>query len=61
MSTGFFHMRSTCRKCAGQGHVVKDPCKKCNGAGTVMETKTVTVPVPAGAFHIEIISQSTEE
>eukprot|EP00112_Aurelia_sp_Birch-Aquarium-sp1_P022497 Seg636.2 transcript_id=Seg636.2/GoldUCD/mRNA.D3Y31 product="DnaJ subfamily A member 3 mitochondrial" protein_id=Seg636.2/GoldUCD/D3Y31 len=48
LSTGFFHMRSTCRKCGGQGHVVKDPCRKCHGSGSVMETKTITVPVPAG-------------
>ncbi|XP_065058168.1 dnaJ homolog subfamily A member 3, mitochondrial-like isoform X1 [Rhopilema esculentum] len=48
LSTGFFHMRTTCRKCGGHGHVIKNPCTKCKGAGTVMETRTITVPVPAG-------------
>ncbi len=55
VSTGFFHMRSTCRKCAGQGHIIKDPCKKCNGSGLMMETKTVTVPVPAGTLVIYLV------
>ena len=43
-------MRSTCRKCAGQGHIIKNPCTKCKGSGTTLETKTVTVPVPAGLY-----------
>eukprot|EP00794_Sanderia_malayensis_P006778 gene6778-7541_t len=55
LSTGFFNMRSTCRKCAGQGHVIKDPCRKCNGSGTIMETKTITVPVPAGVEDGQVI------
>ena len=45
-------MRSTCRRCKGDGHIVQDPCKKCNGKGAVDERKTVTVPVPAGEAYI---------
>ena len=41
-------MRSTCRRCKGQGSVLTNPCRKCNGAGTVQEKKTITIPVPAG-------------
>ncbi|XP_046854087.1 dnaJ homolog subfamily A member 3, mitochondrial-like isoform X2 [Xenia sp. Carnegie-2017] len=48
ISTGFFHMRSTCRRCGGSGYVIKIPCRKCNGAGSIMETRKITVPVPAG-------------
>lgn len=47
-------MRSTCRRCQGQGTIIKDPCKKCRGKGTVMENKTVSVPVPAGALLMQI-------
>ncbi|XP_028397865.1 dnaJ homolog subfamily A member 3, mitochondrial-like isoform X2 [Dendronephthya gigantea] len=48
VNTGFFHMRSTCRRCGGSGSIIKNPCRKCNGAGSIMETRKVTVPVPAG-------------
>ena len=48
VNTGFFHMRSTCRRCGGSGSIIRNPCRKCSGAGSVMETKKVTVPVPAG-------------
>jgi len=55
VNTGFFHMRSTCRRCKGDGHIVQDPCKKCNGKGAVDERKTVTVPVPAGVEDGQIV------
>ncbi|PFX19873.1 DnaJ-like subfamily A member 3, mitochondrial [Stylophora pistillata] len=49
VNTGFFHMRSTCRRCGGQGVFISSPCKKCHGKGRVNETKTITIPVPAGS------------
>ena len=55
VNTGFFHMRSTCRRCGGQGHIISTPCKKCRGKGRVTETKTVTIPVPAGAVQAVLI------
>ncbi|XP_066926242.1 dnaJ homolog subfamily A member 3, mitochondrial-like isoform X2 [Clytia hemisphaerica] len=48
VSTGFFNMRSTCRRCQGQGTIIQTPCRKCRGKGSVMENKTVSIPVPAG-------------
>ncbi|XP_020601247.1 dnaJ homolog subfamily A member 3, mitochondrial-like isoform X2 [Orbicella faveolata] len=48
VNTGFFHMRSTCRRCGGQGHIITTPCKKCRGKGSVHETKTISIPIPAG-------------
>ncbi|XP_078369632.1 dnaJ homolog subfamily A member 3, mitochondrial-like isoform X2 [Oculina patagonica] len=48
VNTGFFHMRSTCRRCGGQGVIISTPCKKCRGKGSVHETKTITIPIPAG-------------
>ena len=43
-------MRSTCRRCQGQGTIIKTPCKKCRGKGSVLENKTVSIPVPAGTL-----------
>ena len=51
VNTGFFHMRSTCRRCGGQGSILSTPCKKCRGKGKVNETKTITIPIPAGTVH----------
>ncbi|XP_020906435.1 dnaJ homolog subfamily A member 3, mitochondrial isoform X1 [Exaiptasia diaphana] len=48
VNTGFFHMRSTCRRCGGQGYIISTPCRKCRGKGKVSETRRITVPVPAG-------------
>jgi len=47
-NTGFFHMRSTCQRCRGQGSYISDPCRGCQGKGTVMQNQTITVDVPAG-------------
>ena len=48
ISTGFFHMKSTCRRCHGQGKIITTPCRQCKGKGTVTQTKTVNVQIPAG-------------
>ncbi|XP_032231954.2 dnaJ homolog subfamily A member 3, mitochondrial isoform X2 [Nematostella vectensis] len=48
VNTGFFYMKSTCRKCAGQGYIISTPCRKCRGKGRVNESRKITVPVPAG-------------
>ena len=48
-------MTSTCRRCGGQGHFINTPCKKCRGKGKVAETKTITIPVPAGKFTSIIV------
>ena len=47
-------MRSTCRRCGGSGTVVKNPCRKCKGAGNIMETRKITVPVPAGTAKLSV-------
>ena len=48
VSTGPFMMRSTCRRCHGQGTVIKNPCRDCRGRGLTKQKKSVIVPVPAG-------------
>lgn len=46
--TGLFHMRSTCRRCHGQGTIVTTPCAECQGTGTKTNQQTVDVTIPAG-------------
>ncbi len=48
VNTGFFNMRSTCRRCHGQGTIIDKPCRQCGGRGTTTKTQTVNVQVPAG-------------
>lgn len=52
-------MRSTCRRCGGQGHIISTPCKKCRGKGSVYETKTVSIPIPAGISTVYLINNIT--
>lgn len=48
VSNGPFMMRSTCRRCAGQGTYNKSPCNGCRGSGQTNQRQKVSVPVPAG-------------
>lgn len=41
-------MRSTCRVCKGARSVVLNPCIECEGIGSIVQSKRVSVPVPAG-------------
>ena len=47
-SQGFFTIERTCPTCQGRGEVVSDPCVKCAGSGRVMQTRTLSVNIPAG-------------
>jgi molecular chaperone DnaJ len=47
-SQGFFTIERTCPTCQGRGEVVSDPCPKCAGSGRVMQTRTLSVNIPAG-------------
>ena len=48
VSNGPFMMRSTCRRCSGQGSWNKNPCGECRGRGQTQQRQKITVPVPAG-------------
>ncbi|XP_066286567.1 dnaJ homolog subfamily A member 3, mitochondrial-like isoform X1 [Branchiostoma lanceolatum] len=48
INTGPFMMRSTCRRCRGQGTLYSSPCILCRGQGKTQQKKSVMVPVPAG-------------
>lgn len=45
---GFFRIQVACPVCHGQGSVIKEVCPTCKGRGQVMETKELTVRIPAG-------------
>ncbi|KAL7275219.1 mdj1 protein precursor [Rhizina undulata] len=49
--TGGFQMASTCESCGGTGLVIPkgSECDSCHGNGTVRETRTIRIPIPAGA------------
>jgi len=47
-AAGFFSLRTTCPRCRGRGHVVKDPCPKCKGEGRVQGEHEIAIRVPAG-------------
>ncbi len=38
----------SCRRCRGEGEIVRDPCPACRGEGRVRERSAVSVEVPAG-------------
>ena len=48
VNTGLFHMRSTCRRCHGQGTIITAPCVECQGKGTKTVQQTIDVSIPAG-------------
>ncbi|XP_061686914.1 dnaJ homolog subfamily A member 3, mitochondrial-like [Syngnathoides biaculeatus] len=56
--TGPFMMRSTCRRCGGNGSIVITPCTLCRGSGQTKKRQTVMVPVPAGVDHGQTVRMS---
>ncbi|PIN86063.1 molecular chaperone DnaJ [Candidatus Woesearchaeota archaeon CG10_big_fil_rev_8_21_14_0_10_44_13] len=45
---GIFATASPCRKCRGEGTIIKNPCRECRGTGIVEKTKRIKVDIPAG-------------
>ena len=37
-----------CDRCGGDGRIAQTPCEECRGSGQEVQTKTVTVDIPAG-------------
>ena len=46
---GLFATTTTCRKCRGEGHYIKNPCSECGGDGRVQRTRKIELNIPAGA------------
>ncbi|NIH86550.1 molecular chaperone DnaJ [Amycolatopsis granulosa] len=47
-SQGAFAFSEPCRDCRGRGRIIDDPCPECGGEGVSIQTRTLTVRVPAG-------------
>ena len=45
---GYFRVASACPACGGSGTLTGTPCRECHGEGRVVETRTMTVSIPAG-------------
>lgn len=50
MRRGFFQVSQTCRRCGGEGKVMKDPCKTCAGSGTTTVKTEETINVSPGVY-----------
>jgi molecular chaperone DnaJ len=48
VNQGGFGFTEPCRDCRGTGRVIDEPCPDCQGTGSTMQTRTITVRVPAG-------------
>jgi molecular chaperone DnaJ len=48
VNEGFFSLSRPCPTCRGAGQIIPKPCPTCGGEGSVVETKPVTVKIPAG-------------
>ena len=45
---GVFTQIQTCRKCEGEGKVVKHKCEKCHGKSFILKSKKIKVKIPQG-------------
>jgi molecular chaperone DnaJ len=48
VNQGGFGFSEPCRDCRGTGRIIDNPCPDCQGTGSTMQTRTITVRVPAG-------------
>lgn len=46
---GIFSTQSVCRKCNGEGKIIKKKCPECKGSGSIKKIKKVELKIPAGA------------
>ncbi len=61
--TGFFVNIVTCPRCRGEGEVVTTPCTQCRGRKRVVETRRLSLKVPAGVddgTQIRLASEGEE-
>jgi molecular chaperone DnaJ len=45
---GAFAFSEPCKDCRGTGTIVDEPCPDCGGTGATMQSRTITVRIPAG-------------
>ncbi len=52
---GIINQVTACPRCRGEGRIIRDPCTKCQGSGRDRNKHTVTVRVPAGIDHGQVL------
>ena len=57
-SGGWMTTVRPCSACGGTGKIIKDRCTACSGSGKVRKKRTVTVKVPAGIDHGQVINMN---
>jgi molecular chaperone DnaJ len=45
---GIFQQSGPCRKCGGEGKVVKNPCNVCDGSGRLHKNTKIKIKIPEG-------------
>jgi len=45
---GFFAMASVCRRCQGEGKIIREACPACRGHGRTQAERSITIKVPPG-------------
>jgi molecular chaperone DnaJ len=45
---GRFVRSGTCPRCEGTGRIVESPCRDCDGVGRTLQSRTISVDIPAG-------------
>ncbi len=45
---GLFQTTTTCRRCGGEGTIIKEPCPECSGSGRVKKSSKLKIRIPAG-------------
>ncbi|MBN1421943.1 MAG: molecular chaperone DnaJ [Planctomycetes bacterium] len=52
---GFFRVATPCPTCGGSGARISDPCSACGGSGKVLQSRTVSLKIPAGVEEGDIL------
>ena len=55
---GAMQSERTCTTCYGTGKIIKTPCKNCNGTGQERKQRTISVNIPAGIAHGQVVTLS---
>ena len=57
---GLFSVAITCRRCDGQGRIIRNPCEECHGMRRTRRTHKLRVTIPAGVHSGSRIKLSGE-
>ena len=52
---GMMQSETVCPNCHGEGRIIKNKCKDCGGEGIVKSEEVVTINIPAGVSHGNIL------